>query len=40
LNHPATAQRFGEKAFDRVRNDYSSQKMTQAYVAVYDTLSA
>jgi glycosyltransferase involved in cell wall biosynthesis len=40
LNHPATAHRFGEKAFDRVRDDYSSQKMTQAYVAVYDTLSA
>jgi glycosyltransferase involved in cell wall biosynthesis len=40
LNHPATAQRFGQKAFDRVRDEYSSQKMTQEYVAVYDTLSA
>jgi glycosyltransferase involved in cell wall biosynthesis len=40
LNNPATAQRFGERAFDRVRDNYSSEKMTQAYVAVYDTLSA
>jgi glycosyltransferase involved in cell wall biosynthesis len=40
LNHPAIAQSFGQKAFDRVRDEYSSQKMTQAYVAVYDTLSA
>jgi glycosyltransferase involved in cell wall biosynthesis len=40
LNHPPIARGFGEKALDHVRDEYSSQKMTREYVAVFDTLSA